>query len=112
MSNLMSVDDNSFSEEVLNSKVPVLVEFGAVWCGPCQRMLPVLEKLATEQESKIKVVKVDIDDCPTLAAAHGIRSVPTLLLFKDGAKVHTKVGMTSLNDLNTIITTHTTETKE
>lgn len=95
MSNILNVDDSNFDVEVLNSNLPVLVEFGAAWCGPCQRQLPVLEKLAEEYSNKLKVVKLDIDDSPTVTSKYGIRSVPTLVLFKDGVKLEIKVGLTS-----------------
>jgi thioredoxin 1 len=103
MSDVIYVDDASFEAEVLNSKIPVLVDFGAAWCGPCQRQLPVLEKFATDNSPKLKVVKVDIDESPQTSAKFGIRSVPSLLLFNQGQKVDMKVGLTSKADLDRFI---------
>lgn len=103
MSDLLYVDDSNFEEEVLNSKVPVLVDFSATWCGPCQRQLPVLQLFAEAHIDKIKVVKVDIDESPHISSKFGIRSVPSLLLFNAGQKVDMKVGLTSLADLNVFI---------
>lgn len=95
MSDVVYVDDNNFEVEVLQSKVPVLVDFSAVWCGPCQRQLPIIEKFATENLNQVKVCKVDIDESPGITAKFGIRSVPSLLLFKQGQKVDMKVGLTT-----------------
>lgn len=103
MSDFLCVDDSNFESEVLNSKVPVLVDFSAVWCGPCQRQLPVLEKFAAAKAGLLKIVKVDIDDSPQIASKFGIRSVPTLLLFNQGQKVDMRVGLTSLADLDRFV---------
>lgn len=102
MSNVVHVDDNNFETEVLQSKEPVLVDFGAVWCGPCQRQLPIIEKFA-EVTNLVKVVKVDVDEAPEAASKYGVRSVPTLALFKDGVKVDIKVGLTNLTALETFV---------
>jgi len=104
MSDIVHVDDNNFETEVLSSDKPVLVDFSAVWCGPCQRQLPILEKLAKDNDN-IKVVKVDIDDAPTVAAKLGIRSVPSMILFNGGKALSSRVGLTSLADLNNFIVT-------
>lgn len=104
MSDLISVNSNNFKEEVLDSKLIVLVDFGATWCGPCLKLVPVLEQFAKDNAGKVKVVKIDIDDCPELSSSYSIKSVPTLLFFKDGSKVDSKVGMSSLNDLNAMLT--------
>jgi thioredoxin 1 len=104
MSNVVDVNDSNFETEVLNSTVPVLVDFSATWCGPCQRQTPIVEKFAAEHGSEVvKVCKVDIDDAPAVAAKLGIRSVPSLLLFSNGQKVETKVGLTSLRELNELL---------
>ena len=100
MSDVVYVDDASFETEVLNSKVPVLVDFSATWCGPCQRQLPILEKFATANSSKIKVAKVDVDEAPQIAAKLGIKSVPSMVLFNQGQRVDTRVGLTTLADLD------------
>lgn len=78
------VGDKNFKEEVLTSNVPVLVDFFAVWCGPCKRVAPILEEIAKEYEGKIKVAKVDVDEASKTASNFGIMSVPTLMIFKDG----------------------------
>lgn len=95
MSKLVNVDDNNFESEVLNSKVPVLVDFGATWCGPCQKQLPILEKFATENIGTVKVCKIDVDDAPNLAAKFNIRGVPSIALFNNGVNVDMKVGLTT-----------------
>lgn len=104
MTEIVHVDDSNFESEVLASELPVLVDFSATWCGPCQRQLPILEKFAAENQSKVKVVKVDIDDAPVATAKLGIRGVPSLILFKGGKPIGTKVGLTSLAEMNTLLT--------
>jgi thioredoxin 1 len=99
---IKEVNENDFSKEVLESDVPVLVEFGASWCGPCQRQLPVLEKLSSEFNNKLKVVKVDIDDSPSLSNTYFIKSVPTLISFHKGQKLESKSGLSSLDDIKVI----------
>ncbi|MBR2535495.1 MAG: thioredoxin [Hyphomicrobium sp.] len=79
-----AVTDASFDQEVLKSSVPVLVDFHAVWCGPCKAMAPALDAVAKELDGKVKVVKVDVDENPNTAGTYGIRAMPTLLMFKDG----------------------------
>lgn len=81
---LLHLKANEFNKEVLQSNQPVLVDFSATWCGPCQMMGPVMEKLATEFEGKAKVAKVDIDECSDLAMQYHIMSVPSMLFFKNG----------------------------
>ena len=79
-----AVTDSSFDAEVLKSAEPVLVDFHAVWCGPCKAMAPALDQVAAEMKGKIKVVKVDVDENPKVTGTYGIRAMPTLLIFKDG----------------------------
>jgi thioredoxin 1 len=105
MSNVVHVNDNNFETEVLKSETPVLVDFGAEWCGPCQRQLPIIEKFANDNLDKVKVVKVDIDDAPSLASKFGIRGVPTLMLFNAGSSVGFKVGLTSLAEMSNFVMT-------
>ena len=107
MSDLIYVDDNNFEAEVLSSSVPVLVDFSATWCGPCQRQLPLLEKYATENLGKIKVVKIDIDDASIITAKLGVRSVPTMMLFNQGKNLGYKVGLTSFAELSSFVMTKT-----
>lgn len=105
MSELIHVSDSNFEEVVLKSELPVLVDFSATWCGPCQRQLPLVEKFATENLGKVKVCKVDIDEAPMIAAKLGIKGVPTLMLFKEGISLGHKVGMTSLAEMNNFVMT-------
>ena len=88
----MAVTDNDFEQEVLESETPVLVDFWAEWCAPCKMVAPVIDDLAEEYEGKIKFTKVDVDVNPETAMKYGIRSIPTLLVFKGGSPVDQVVG--------------------
>ena len=90
--NTKAVSDQSFDEDVLKASGPVLVDFWAEWCGPCKMIAPALEELATEFSGKLTVAKVNIDDNPLTPTNYGVRGIPTLLMFKDGAKVAEQVG--------------------
>ena len=92
MSNVPSVNDLNFDQEVINSDVPVLVDFSATWCGPCKQIAPFVEQLSTEYDGQVKVRMVDIDESPGTAAKYGIRGVPTLKMFKGGEVVAEQVG--------------------
>ncbi len=89
----------NFEQEVLSSDRPVLVDFWATWCGPCQMLAPILEEVATERAATLKVGKVNVDEAPELAGQFGITSIPALLLFKGGKVVATSVGYLSKADL-------------
>ena len=84
MSTVLHVNDQNFQAEVLESAVPVLVDFYATWCQPCKKLTPIVEQLAVEYAGKAKFAKVDIDEAPGVASSHGIMAVPTLILFKNG----------------------------
>jgi thioredoxin 1 len=92
MSEPIALTDDTFAKEVLESTTPVLVDFWAAWCGPCRMVAPVVEELAGEYQGKIKVAKVDVDSQQKTAADYGIRSIPTLLLFKGGKVVDQVIG--------------------
>ena len=88
-----AVTDATFQDEVLNSDQPVLVDFWATWCGPCRTIAPTIEELSSEYEGRAKVVKLDVDNNPQAAMQFGIRSIPSLLFFKDGRPVDQMVGV-------------------
>lgn len=93
MADLKSVDQANFSDEVLNSEVPVLVDFWAEWCGPCRALGPVLEEVQNELGETGKIVKVNVDNSPELAQQYGIRGIPTMIFFKSGEAKKTLVGL-------------------
>lgn len=97
--NVLSFTDQNFDAEVLKSDTPVLIDFTATWCGPCKMLAPIVEKLADELAGKVKVGKVDIDNSPEVTARYGVRSVPTVMVFRGGQKVGQNVGMTSRDNL-------------
>jgi thioredoxin 1 len=91
---IINVMDGSFEEMVLNSKKPVLVDFWAEWCGPCKMIVPILDEISKEEiGDKIVIAKIDIDKNPEIPTKYGVRGIPTLMLFKDGILIDTKVGL-------------------
>ena len=88
----IDVTEATFEDEVLNSETPVLVDFWAEWCGPCHAIAPVLEKIAEERKDDLKLVKVNIDNEQALSLRYGVMSIPTMILFKDGAPAAAAVG--------------------
>lgn len=88
----VKVDKSNFQTAVLDASVPVVVDFWAEWCGPCKQIAPSLEDIATELGAKVKIAKLNIDENPELAAQFGVRSIPTLVIFKGGAEADRKIG--------------------
>jgi thioredoxin 1 len=103
MSSALQVTDATFKQEVLESDVPVLVDFWAPWCGPCRMVAPVVDEIATQYAEQIKVVKVNTDDNPSVASQYGIRSIPTLMIFKGGQRVDMVVGAVPKTTLATTL---------
>jgi thioredoxin 1 len=93
----VTITDQNFTEEVTNSNLPVLIDFWAVWCGPCRAIAPIVEQLAGEYDGKVKIGKLDVDENPETAVKFGVRSIPTLLLFKNGQVVDTIIGAVQKN---------------
>ena len=96
---LVHTNDSNFDADVINSEKPALVDFWAEWCGPCKMIAPMLNEAATEYADKLSVVKLNVDESPNIAAKFGIRSIPTLMLFKDGTVQAQKVGALSKSQL-------------
>jgi thioredoxin 1 len=103
MGKAQAVTSSSFQQEVLNSDVPVLVDFWATWCGPCLAIAPVIDALADEFKGKAKVVKLDVDENGDVAGEYGIRSIPTLMVFKNGKVVKKHVGGMSMAGFSQMI---------
>lgn len=106
MSILASVTDHHFETEVLQSQIPVLVDFWAEWCGPCKNLMPTIEAIAESYAGKIKVFKLNVDDSPQTAAKYGVRGIPTLILFKNGQPVGTSVGALTRTKLDEFLNTY------
>ena len=106
MSDVNEVKEADFKEIVLDSDVPVLVDFWAPWCGPCRMVAPVVEEIAQQYEGKVKVVKVNTDENAQIAGQYGIRSIPTLMVFKDGQKQDTVVGAVPKTTLSNTLEKH------
>ncbi|QNP28162.1 thioredoxin [Cylindrospermopsis curvispora] len=103
MSAALQVTDSSFKQEVIDSDIPVLVDFWAPWCGPCRMVAPVVDEIATQYAGKLKVVKINTDENPKVASDYGIRSIPTLIVFKGGEKVGFHVGAVPKSTLSKTI---------
>ena len=100
------VSDNSFDQDVLKSDVPVLVDDWAEWCGPCKMIAPILDEVSRDYDGRVQVAKLNVDDNQEVAAKYGIRGIPTLMLFKQGEVVATKVGALSKSQLTQFLDSH------
>jgi len=103
MSKAEAVTDASFKNDVLDSEIPVLVDFWAPWCGPCRMVAPVVEEIADQYAGELKVVKLNTDENPQVASQYGIRSIPTLMIFQGGQKVDMVVGAVPKTTLATTV---------
>ena len=103
---IQHISDDSFEQEVLQSDLPVLVDYWAEWCGPCKMIAPILDEVARDYGDKIRVVKVNVDENQSVPAKYGIRGIPTLMLFRNGAVVDTKVGALSKSQLTLFLDSH------
>ena len=97
--NIIEVSGNDFEEQVINSEIPVLVDFWAEWCAPCRRIAPAIDEIAEEFKGKVKVAKLNIDGNQEIPAKYGVRGIPTLILFKSGKEIQRSVGTVTLSQL-------------
>ena len=109
--NVLEFTDGNFGSQVLESDVPVLVDFWAPWCGPCRMIAPTVEQIATEYAGKVRVGKVNTDENPQVAASHNISSIPTLLVFKGGQVVDKTIGVMPKDKLASLLDKHVAGTR-
>ena len=103
---IVHTSDTSFDNDVLKSSIPVLVDYWAEWCGPCKMIAPTLDEIAKDYQGKLKIAKVNVDENPQVTQKFGIRSIPTLMIFKDGSVQAQKVGAMSKSQLSAFIETN------
>lgn len=106
MSNLQAISDDSFNADVIESSIPVIVDFWAPWCNPCKALAPILDEIAPKYADKVKFVKLNIDSNPDSAPKYGVRGIPTLILFVDGQVKATLVGLVNKTELMQFIDSH------
>ncbi|MEY4212023.1 MAG: thioredoxin TrxA [Burkholderiaceae bacterium] len=106
MSGIKQVSDASFDQDVLKSDVPVLVDYWAEWCGPCRMIAPILEEVSRDYNGRVQVAKLNVDDNQSIAQRFGVRGIPTLMLFRNGAVVGTSVGALSKSQLALFLDSH------
>ncbi len=100
------VSDSSFEQDVLKADSPVLVDYWAEWCGPCKMIAPILDEISRDYDGRLQIAKVNVDENQGIPAKYGIRGIPTLMLFKNGAQVATKVGALSKSQLTLFLDSH------
>lgn len=101
-----NTQDTTFNKDILNSSVPIIVDFWAEWCGPCKQIGPILDEISDEKKDDVKILKLNIDENPQIPQKYGVRGIPTLMLFKDGNLVDTKVGSMPKSSLIDWIDSH------
>ncbi len=103
---VITLSESNWNEEVISSDKPVLVDFWAPWCGPCRIIAPIIEEIAEEFEGKLKVGKINTDENPNIAMQYGIRAIPTVILFKNGEVVDTRIGVQPKDALKQMVISH------